>query len=145
MYLDELLPTEEDLQRKEESLYLLRQLTVLTDKGKMLWKCTKYDPWEFIPEGSWETAQEVLTHSFDVTASYGGQTYRAEITEGIGLKDGCSSLILSVETGEQYWPFYHLPTSDALAFSSAVLAQIQDSAVIERAQQLFKNQNAAIR
>ena len=135
MYLDEMLPTEEAVQQKEERLYLLRQLTLLTEKGKMHWHCTKYGPWELIPDGSDQAAQEVLLHSFDATVRYGERTYLASVSEGIGLDDGVSSVIIDVETDGFDCSFFpsDLPLSEALAFSSAVLEQIHGSEVIAAA------------
>lgn len=135
MYLDEMLPTEEALQQREERLYLLRQLTLLTEKGKILWQCTKYGPWELIPDGSDEAAQEVMLHSFDAIARYGERTYLASVSEGIGLDDGVSSVIIDVETDDFDGSFFpsDLPLSEALAFSNAVLEQIQGSKVISAA------------
>ena len=135
MYLDELFLTEEEIQRKEESLYLLRQLTALTEKGKMRWRCTKYFPWELIPDGADEPWQEILTHAFGAEASYGMRTYRAEVSEGIGLDNGSSKVIIDVKTEAFDQTFYptDLPLHTALAFSDAVLEQIHDSEIIKDA------------
>ena len=79
----ERLPNEaETLLALEEAEHLLRQLILLTERGRITWRCTDYNPLDLMPdiqEGKRETAY--LIHVVKATGAYNGYDYETEITE----------------------------------------------------------------
>lgn len=77
----------------EEAEHLLRQLTLLTERGRITWRCTDYNPLDLIPdiqEGKRETA--VLIHIVKAEGEYNGQCYEAEIVEQLTIPGNKGSI-----------------------------------------------------
>ena len=129
---------------REESNYLLRQLTDLANRGLLTWECTQYHPIQLSAEDDDEPASFFLSHSFDVSTSYGQRTYYAEVYESLRILSGIGFIMMQldfddgqgqskVKSGEDPNVLCLFPSADMYAFASAVLPQIKDSAAVESA------------
>ena len=125
-----------------ESNYLLRQLTELTKRGLLSWECAQYHPIQLSAEDDDEPASFFLSHSFDVTASYGQRTYYAEVYESLRILSGVSFIMMQLDFDDGQGRrkanavddpnvLCLFPSADMFAFASAVLPQIKDSAAVE--------------
>ena len=128
----------------EESNYLLRQLTDLTKRGLLSWDCAQYHPIQLSAEDDDEPASFFLSHSFDVSASYGPRTYYAEVYESLRVLSGVGFIMMQLDfddgqgrrnanAGDDPNVLCLFPSADMFAFASAVLPQIKDSAAVESA------------
>lgn len=129
---------------RDESNYLLRQLTDLTKRGFLSWECAQYHPIQLSAEDDDEPASFFLAHSFDVTVSYGPRTYYAEVYESLRVLSGVGFIMIQLDfddgqgrrkanAGDDPNVLCLFPSTDMFAFASAVLPQIKDSAAVERA------------
>ena len=127
---------------REESDFLLRQLTNLTRRGLLTWECAQYHPVQLSAEDDDEPASFFLSHSFDVCASYGQRTYYAEVYESLRVLSGVGFIMMQldfddgqvrkkVKAGDDPNVLCLFPSTDMFAFASAVLPQVRDSAAVE--------------
>ena len=89
----------------EEAEHLLRQLTLLTERGRITWRCVHYNPLELMPfltEGKPETAY--ITHSVMATGEYNGRSYLTEIGETLTIpgSEGNVSVELGLRTARRW-------------------------------------------
>jgi len=120
----------------EESEHLLRQLTLLTERGRITWRCTRYHPLELMPdiqEGKRESAY--LVHSVKAEGAYNGYDYETEITETLTIpgSEGSVTVELNVmregkTTASYVWDAF---TKEPQArFADIVLPQLANSEAV---------------
>ena len=122
----------------EESEYLLRQLTVLTEKGRITWRCTRYRPLELMPaivEDKPETAY--LTHSVLAKGEYNGRSYFTEIGETLTIPGGEGNITIELKVmcsgqciASYTWDDYSAEAQ--IGFVDAVFTQINGSKEVLR-------------
>ena len=135
----ERLPNEaETLLALEEAEHLLRQLTLLTERGRITWRCTDYNPLDLMPyiqEGKRETAY--LIHVVKAEGSYNGYDYETEITEYLSIpgSEGAVTVELNVmregkATASYVWNAFTRKAQ--MCFADVVLPQLaEDEAVAQ--------------
>ena len=87
----------ETLLALEEAEHLLRQLTLLTERGRITWRCTDYNPLDLMPdiqEGKRETAY--LIHVVTARGSYNGYDYETEIAEYLTIPGNKGSVTVEL-------------------------------------------------
>ena len=133
------LPKEtETLLALEESEHLLRQLTALTEKGRITWRCTRYRPLELMPaiaEGKPETAY--LAHAVVAEGEYNGRSYLTEIGETLTIPGNEGSVTVELKTMSSghcitcfTWDDYSIEAQTG--FANAVLPQVDGSEEVLR-------------
>ena len=122
----------------EESEYLLRQLTMLTQRGRITWRCTRYQPLEIMPaiqEGKPETAY--LTHTVIAVGEYHGRSYLAEIDETLTIpeSEGSVTVALTIMCSGERIASHVWDDSFKVAqaeFAAAVLTRLAGSEAINK-------------
>ena len=122
----------------EESEHLLRQLTSLTEKGLITWRCTRYRSLELMPaiaEDKQETAY--LSHSVLSESEYAGRRYLTEIGETLTIPGGEGSVTVELKvmcsgqcTASYTWDDFS--TEAQVGFADAVLPQMDGSEEVLR-------------
>lgn len=120
----------------EEAEHLLRQLTMLTQRGRITWRCTRYQPLELMPaiqEGKPETAY--LTHTVIAVGEYHGRSYLAEIDETLTIpeSEGSVTVALTIMCSGERIASYVWDDSFKVAqaeFAAAVLPRLAGSEAI---------------
>ena len=120
----------------EEAEHLLHQLTALTEKGRMTWRCTHYNPLELMPfltEGKPETAY--ITHSVIAAGEYNGRSYLTEIGETLTIpgSEGSVTVELTVLCSGQRvasYVWHHYSEEAQTGFAVAVLPRLADSEAV---------------
>ena len=122
----------------EEAEHLLRQLTLLTERGRITWRCTDYNPLDLMPdiqEGKRETAY--LIHVVKAEGSYNGYDYETEITEYLTIPGSKGSVTVELTvmrdgkaTAYHGWNAF---TKEAqVRFADVVLPQLAEDEAIAR-------------
>ena len=120
----------------EEAEHLLRQLTLLTERGRITWRCVHYNPLELMPfltEGKPETAY--ITHSVMATGEYNGRSYLTEIGENLTIpgSEGNVSVELTVfYSGQRVasYVWHHYSEEAQMGFAAVVLTRLADSEAV---------------
>lgn len=131
----------DDRMKQDESVYLLKQLIQLTQKGLLRWKCTNYDPIQLLSDYEDGEEHPYLAHNVCIQAQYGGRAYFAELFESIQLCSGVGRVMLELDYDDGHGRFDpckdaepHVlclfSNEDMTAFGDAVLPQIAGSEMI---------------
>ena len=127
----------ETLLALEEAEHLLRQLTVLTERGHITWRCTDYNPLSLMPdiqEGKPETA--FLAHIVMAEGEYNGQSYEAEIGEYLtipGSKGSVDVDLKVIRSGKRVASYIwdHFSKEAQVRFADVVMPQLVGSEAVE--------------
>ena len=135
----ERLPNEaETLLALEEAEHLLRQLTLLTERGRITWRCTDYNPLDLMPdiqEGKPETAY--LIHVVRAEGAYNEYDYETEITEYLTIPGSKGTVTVELNvlregktTASHVWDAF---TKEAqVRFADVVMPQLVGGEAIAR-------------
>ena len=128
----------------EEAENVLRQLTALTEKGRIVWSCLSYDPLDLMPaiqEGKPETAY--LIHIVVAEGEFNGRIYLTEIEEILTIpgSEGSVAVVMKIMCSDRLVASYVWDddSEDAqIGFASAVLPQIADSDAVAQGFQIAR-------
>lgn len=129
--------TAETLLALEEAEHLLRQLTVLTERGRITWHCTHYNPLDLMPdiqEGKPETA--VLIHIVKAEGEYNGQCYESEIVEQLTIPGSKGSIDVDLKvtrSGKRLASYVwgRFSTEAQVRFADAVMPRLEGGEAVE--------------
>ena len=133
------LPIEEETALAlEESEHLLRQLTTLTEKGRITWRCIRYRPLELMPAIKEDEPENAyFSHSVLAEGEYNGRRYLTEIGETLTIPGGEGSITVELKAissdqciASYTWDDYSTETQ--AGFADAVLPQMDGSEEVLR-------------
>ena len=122
----------------EEAEHLLRQLTLLTERGRITWRCTRYNPLELMPDiqvGKRETAY--LIHVVKAAGSYNGYDYETEITEYLTIPGSKGTVTVELNVMREgkaiaYHGWNAFTKEAQMRFADIVLPQLAEDEAVAR-------------
>ena len=85
----------------EEERHLIQQIAEQTERGKIDWELTEYNPLSFLNEDKIDKNPAVIGQSFSFEAIIGGSRYELDVMENIDVPSGMgdytrNSVVLAV-------------------------------------------------
>ena len=72
----------------EEEQHLIQQIAEQTERGKIDWELTEYNPLSFLNEDKIDKNPAVICQSFSFEAIIGGSRYELDVMENIDVPSG---------------------------------------------------------
>lgn len=97
----------------EEEQHLIQQIAEQTERGKIGWELTEYNPLSFLNEDKIDKNPAVICQSFSFEAIIGGSRFELDVMENIDVPSGMGdyNITLTRDETENY-----LKIEDALSF-----------------------------
>ena len=97
----------------EEERHLIQQIAEQTERGKIGWELTEYNPLSFLNEDKVDDNPAVIGQTFSFEAIIGGSRYELDVTENMEVPSGMGdySITLTRDEAEDF-----LKIDDALSF-----------------------------
>ena len=73
---------------REEEQHLIQQIAEQTERGKIDWELTEYNPLSFLNEDKIDKNPAVICQSFSFEAIIGGSRYELDVMENIDVPSG---------------------------------------------------------
>ena len=80
----------------EEERHLIQQIAEQTERGKIDWELTEYNPLSFLNEDKIDKNPAVIGQSFSFEAIIGGSRYELDVMENIDVPSGMGDYTISV-------------------------------------------------
>ena len=82
----------------EEEQHLIQQIAEQTERGKIAWELTEYNPLSFLNEDKIDKNPAVICQSFSFEAIIGGSRYELDIMENIDVPSGMGDYTITHRT-----------------------------------------------
>ena len=97
----------------EEEQHLIQQIAEQTERGKIDWELTEYNPLSFLNEDKIDKNPAVICQSFSFEAIIGGSRYELDVMEDIDVPSGMGDYTITLTRDETE---NYLKIEDALSF-----------------------------
>lgn len=97
----------------EEEQHLIQQIAEQTERGKIDWELTEYNPLSFLNEDKIDKNPAVICQSFSFEAIIGGSRYELDVMENIDVPSGMGDYTITLTRDETE---NYLKIEDALSF-----------------------------
>lgn len=97
----------------EEERHLIQQIAEQTERGKIDWELTEYNPLSFLNEDKIDKNPAVICQSFSFEAIIGGSRYELDVMENIDVPSGMGDYTITLTRDEIE---NYLKIEDALSF-----------------------------
>lgn len=97
----------------EEEQHLIQQIAEQTERGKIDWELTEYNPLSFLNEDKIDKNPAVICQSFSFEAIIGGSRYELDVMENIDVPSGMGDYTITLTRDEIE---NYLKIEDALSF-----------------------------
>ena len=97
----------------EEEQHLVQQIAEQTERGKIDWELTEYNPLSFLNEDKIDKNPAVICQSFSFEAIIGGSRYELDVMENIDVPSGMGDYTITLTRDETE---NYLKIEDALSF-----------------------------
>ena len=97
----------------EEEQHLIQQIAEQTERGKIGWELTEYNPLSFLNEDKIDKNPAVICQSFSFEAIIGGSRYELDVMENIDVPSGMGDYTITLTRDETE---NYLKIEDALSF-----------------------------
>lgn len=97
----------------EEEQHLIQQIAEQTERGKIDWELTEYNPLSFLNEDKIDKNPAVICQSFSFGAIIGGSRYELDVMEDIDVPSGMGDYTITLTRDETE---NYLKIEDALSF-----------------------------
>ena len=97
----------------EEEQHLIQQIAEQTERGKIDWELTEYNPLSFLNEDKIDKNPAVICQSFSFEAIIGGSRYELDVMENIDVPSGMGDYTITLTRDETE---NFLKIEDALSF-----------------------------
>jgi hypothetical protein len=97
----------------EEERHLIQQIAEQTERGKIDWELTEYNPLSFLNEDKIDKNPAVIGQSFSFEAIIGGSRYELDVMENIDVPSGMGDYTITLTRDEIE---NYLKIEDALSF-----------------------------
>ncbi len=97
----------------EEEQHLIQQIAEQTERGKIDWELTEYNPLSFLNEDKIDKNPAVICQSFSFGAIIGGSRYELDVMENIDVPSGMGDYTITLTRDETE---NYLKIEDALSF-----------------------------
>ena len=98
---------------REEERHLIQQIAEQTERGKIDWELTEYNPLSFLNEDKIDKNPAVICQSFSFEAIIGGSRYELDVMENIDVPSGMGDYTITLTRDETE---NNLKIEDALSF-----------------------------
>ena len=98
---------------REEEQHLIQQIAEQTERGKIDWELTEYNPLSFLNEDKIDKNPAVICQSFSFEAIIGGSRYELDVMENIDVPSGMGDYTITLTRDETE---NYLKIEDALSF-----------------------------
>ena len=98
---------------REEEQHLIQQIAEQTERGKIDWELTEYNPLSFLNEDKIDKNPAVICQSFSFEAIIGGSRYELDVMENIDVPSGMGDYTITLMRDETE---NYLKIEDALSF-----------------------------
>ena len=83
----------------EEEQHLIQQIAEQTERGKIGWELTEYNPLSFLNEDKIDKNPAVICQSFSFEAIIGGSRFELDVMENIDVPSGMGDYTITVADG----------------------------------------------
>lgn len=97
----------------EEEQHLIQQIAEQTERGKIGWELTEYNPLSFLNEDKIDKNPAVICQSFSFEAIIGGSRFELDVMENIDVPSGMGDYTITLTRDETE---NYLKIEDALSF-----------------------------
>ena len=97
----------------EEEQHLIQQIAEQTERGKIDWELTEYNPLSFLNKDKIDKNPAVICQSFSFEAIIGGSRYELDVMENIDVPSGMGDYTITLTRDETE---NYLKIEDALSF-----------------------------
>ena len=80
----------------EEEQHLIQQIAEQTERGKIDWELTEYNPLSFLNEDKIDKNPAVICQSFSFEAIIGGSRYELDVMENIDVPSGMGDYTITL-------------------------------------------------
>ena len=84
----------------EEEQHLIQQIAEQTERGKIEWELTEYNPLSFLNEDKIDKNPAVICQSFSFEAIIGGSRYELDVMENIDVPSGMGDYTITLTRDE---------------------------------------------
>ena len=84
----------------EEERHLIQQIAEQTERGKIGWELTEYNPLSFLNEDKIDKNPAVICQSFSFGAIIGGSRYELDVMENIDVPSGMGDYTITLTRDE---------------------------------------------
>ena len=84
----------------EEERHLIQQIAEQTERGKIDWELTEYNPLSFLNEDKIDKNPAVICQSFSFEAIIGGSRYELDVMENIDVPSGMGDYTITLTRDE---------------------------------------------
>lgn len=84
----------------EEEQHLIQQIAEQTERGKIDWELTEYNPLSFLNEDKIDKNPAVICQSFSFEAIIGGSRYELDVMENIDVPSGMGDYTITLTRDE---------------------------------------------
>ena len=84
----------------EEERHLIQQIAEQTERGKIDWELTEYNPLSFLNEDKIDKNPAVIGQSFSFEAIIGGSRYELDVMENIDVPSGMGDYTITLTRDE---------------------------------------------
>ena len=84
----------------EEEQHLIQQIAEQTERGKIGWELTEYNPLSFLNEDKIDKNPAVIGQSFSFEAIIGGSRYELDVMENIDVPSGMGDYTITLTRDE---------------------------------------------
>ena len=102
----------------EEEQHLIQQIAEQTERGKIEWELTEYNPLSFLNEDKIDKNPAVICQSFSFEAIIGGSRYELDVMENIDVPSGMGDYTITLTRDETE---NYLKIEDALSFNLSLI------------------------
>lgn len=85
---------------REEEQHLIQQIAEQTERGKIDWELTEYNPLSFLNEDKIDKNPAVICQSFSFEAIIGGSRYELDVMENIDVPSGMGDYTITLTRDE---------------------------------------------